>query len=34
MTQVDREREALYSRLRAIESDLASASGAISEVES
>lgn len=34
MTQVDREREALYSRLRAIESDLAGASGAISEVES
>ncbi len=34
MTQVDREREALYSKLRAIESDLAGASGAISEVES
>ncbi len=33
MAQVDRERDALYARLRAIESDLASASSAISEVE-
>jgi DNA-directed RNA polymerase subunit RPC12/RpoP len=31
---MDREREALYSRLRSIESDLASASGAINDVES
>jgi DNA-directed RNA polymerase subunit RPC12/RpoP/prefoldin subunit 5 len=34
MAQVDREREALYSRLRSIESDLSSALAAISEVES
>ncbi|MGB9959023.1 MAG: hypothetical protein ACPLKQ_00680 [Candidatus Bathyarchaeales archaeon] len=33
MAQIDREREALYARLRSIESDLASASGAISDVE-
>ncbi|MEM2911398.1 MAG: hypothetical protein QXM52_06080 [Candidatus Bathyarchaeia archaeon] len=31
---MDREREALYSRISSIESDLASASGAINEVES
>ncbi|MEM2937005.1 MAG: hypothetical protein QXJ63_00475 [Candidatus Bathyarchaeia archaeon] len=34
MAQIDRERDALYSRLRSIESDLSSASGAISDVES
>ncbi len=34
MTQADREKEALYSQLRSIESDLSSASGAISDVES
>jgi len=34
MAQVDREKEALYSRLSSIESDLSGASGAISEVES
>jgi hypothetical protein len=33
MAQVDREKEALYSRLGSIESDLSSASGAISEVQ-
>jgi len=34
MAQVDREREALYSRLRSIESDLSGASSSISDVES
>jgi hypothetical protein len=34
MAQIDREKEALYSQLRSIESDLSSASGAISDVES
>lgn len=34
MAHVDRERDALYSRLRSIESDLSSASAAISDVES
>jgi len=34
MSQVDREREALYARLRSIELDLANASRAISDVES
>ena len=34
MAQVDREKEALYSRLRSIESDLSGASGGISDVES
>ncbi|MEM3840240.1 MAG: hypothetical protein QW090_03715, partial [Candidatus Bathyarchaeia archaeon] len=34
MAQVDREREALYSRLSSIESDLSVASAAISDVES
>jgi len=34
MTQVDREREALFSRVRSIESELSSASGAINDVES
>ncbi|NWF86423.1 hypothetical protein HXY32_01180 [Candidatus Bathyarchaeota archaeon] len=34
MSQVDREKEALYSRLGSIESDLSSASGAVSNVES
>ncbi|RLI18527.1 hypothetical protein DRO54_09995 [Candidatus Bathyarchaeota archaeon] len=34
MAQVDRERKALYSRLRSIESDLSGASAAISDVES
>jgi hypothetical protein len=34
MAQIEREREALYSRLRSIESDLSGAAGAISEVES
>ncbi len=34
MTQIDREKEVLYSRARSIESDLSSASGAISDVES
>ncbi|MEM2338255.1 MAG: hypothetical protein QXT44_06495 [Candidatus Bathyarchaeia archaeon] len=33
MAHVDREREALYARLRSIESDLSSASAAISDVE-
>jgi septal ring factor EnvC (AmiA/AmiB activator) len=34
MAQIDREKEVLYSQLRSIESDLSSASGAISDVES
>lgn len=34
MAQVDREREALYSRLGSIESDLSNASGAINEAQS
>ncbi|MDH5482034.1 MAG: hypothetical protein OEY22_04030 [Candidatus Bathyarchaeota archaeon] len=34
MTQTDRERQALYSRLSSIESELSRASGAISDVES
>lgn len=34
MTQIDREREALYSRVRSIESDLSAGSSAISDVES
>ncbi|MEM2281049.1 MAG: hypothetical protein QXZ68_03545, partial [Candidatus Bathyarchaeia archaeon] len=33
MTHVDREREALYARLRSIESDLSGASAAINDVE-
>ncbi|MEM1536420.1 MAG: hypothetical protein QW447_04025 [Candidatus Bathyarchaeia archaeon] len=33
MAHVDREREALYARLRSIESDLSSASAAISDIE-
>jgi hypothetical protein len=34
MAQIDREKQALYSRLSSIESDLSGASGAISEVQS
>jgi len=34
MAQIDREKEYLYAQLRSIESDLSSASGAISDVES
>jgi len=34
MAQIDREKETLYSQLRSIESDLSSASGTISDVES
>jgi DNA-directed RNA polymerase subunit RPC12/RpoP len=34
MAQIDREKQALYSRLSSIESDLSNASGAISDVES
>ncbi|MGQ9726678.1 MAG: hypothetical protein ACUVQW_06045 [Candidatus Bathycorpusculaceae bacterium] len=34
MAQIDREKEVLYSQLRSIESNLSSASGAISDVES